>query len=177
MSYHARRRDTSPVTRELWDPFWEFADLRQGMTQLMGTVSSTGIAGDDPWSPLVDIDEDDDAWTVEADLPGVKKDDVHVELTDGELAISGEVKRREDNSVRRRRTRHTGRFEYRVTLPGKASADDIDASLENGVLTVRVPKSAQAKPRQFGGVLRLRNLWLHIQRRTQWSPSRSNARS
>ena len=116
---------------------------------LEGNLGDLGGLGEGAWSPLVDIEETDDAWIVEADLPGVKRGDVEVELRDGELAISGELKERERRGLLRRRTRRTGRFDYRVTLPGEFDADAIDASLEHGVLTVRVPKPQRAQPRRI----------------------------
>jgi HSP20 family protein len=97
----------------------------------------------------VDIEEAEDAWVVEADLPGVKKGDINIEVSDSELAITGEIKERERTGVLLQRARRTGQFEYRVTLPGDADTDNIDASLNEGVLTVRVPKPERAKPRRI----------------------------
>jgi HSP20 family protein len=98
---------------------------------------------------LVDIEETEDAWVVEAELPGVKKKDVNVEMRGPELIISGEVKERERKGILRRRTRRTGRFDYRVMLPGEAEPEGIDASLHDGVLTVRVPKPERTRPRRI----------------------------
>jgi HSP20 family protein len=70
----------------------------------------------------VDIEQGEDAWIVEAELPGVDPKDVSVELNESELAITGEIKERERKGILRRRERHTGRFDYRVT---RASAADI----------------------------------------------------
>jgi HSP20 family protein len=144
-----RRRENLPQSGETWDPFREIADLQQRMSQLMDNVWSAGGLGEAVWSPLVDIEETEDAWVVEADLPGVKKGDINIEVSDSELAITGETKERERRGVLRRRTRRTGHFEYRVTLPGDADTDNIDASLNEGVLTVRVPKPERAKPRRI----------------------------
>jgi HSP20 family protein len=148
MALPATRSDTAPQTREPWDPFREFSDLQRQMNQLLDSVWSTRAAGDGAWSPLVDIEETDDAWTVEADLPGVKKDNIHLDASDSELVITGEISERERKGALRRRTRRTGRFEYRVTLPGDVDTGNIDASLSDGVLTVRIPKPERAKPRQ-----------------------------
>jgi HSP20 family protein len=144
-----RRRENLPQSRELWDPLREIADLQQRMSQLMESVWPTAALSEVAWSPLVDIEEIEDAWLVEADLPGVKKGDVNVEVSDSELTISGEIKERERKGVLRRRTRRTGQFEYRVTLPGDADTEHIDASLNEGVLTVRIPKPERAKPRRI----------------------------
>jgi HSP20 family protein len=99
--------------------------------------------------PAVDIEETEDGWVVEAELPGVDKKDVTVELRDSELTITGEIKERKRVGILRRRTRRKGRFEYRVTLPGEADAEGIDASLHDGVLAVRVPKSERARSRRI----------------------------
>jgi HSP20 family protein len=96
------------------------------------------------WTPLVDIEETDNAWIVEAELPGVRRKDVNVEARDSEVVITGEIKERERKGIIRRRTRRTGRFEYRVTLPGRVDADKVEAKVADGVLTVRIPKSEQA---------------------------------
>jgi HSP20 family protein len=79
----------------------------------------------------------------------VKRDDINVEMREGELAIWGEIKERERKGILRRRTRRVGNFEFRVTLPGQADTENIEATVDNGVLTVRVPKSEQARPRRI----------------------------
>jgi HSP20 family protein len=108
-------------------------------------VPSPLLTEADGWSPLVDIEEQDDAYVLEAELPGVKREDVNIEIVGNELAITGEIKERERKGAVRRRTRRTGRFEYRVRLPDQVDASKIDANLDQGVLTVRVPKSAREK--------------------------------
>ena len=139
-----RREERAPAR---WDPLHELEDMHHRMGRLLESTLGDvgGLAGEAAWSPLVDIEETDDAWIVEADLPGVKRGDVGVELRDGELAISGELKKRERTGLLRRQTRRTGRFDYRVTLPGDVDPDSIDASLDQGVLTVRIPKHQGAR--------------------------------
>lgn len=149
MPFPVHRRENVPQTRELWDPFREIADLQRRMGQLMDSVWSGTALGEVAWSPLVDIEETEDAWVVEADLPGVKKGDIKIEVSDSELSITGKIKERERKGVLRRRTRRTGQFEYRVTLPGDADTEHIDASLKEGVLTVRIPKPERSKPRRI----------------------------
>jgi HSP20 family protein len=129
-----------------WDPVQELRELHERMDQLM---QGTGIETNGVWSPLVDIEETEDAWVVEAELPGVKKKAVNVEMRGPELIISGEIKERERKGILRRRTRRTGRFDYRVMLPGEAEPEGIDASLDDGVLTVRVPKPERTRPRRI----------------------------
>jgi HSP20 family protein len=147
-----RRRGGAP---ERWEPFQEFEQVTERMRRMLEeTFGGFGrwpsllqeTAG---WSPLVDIEEHDDAYVVEAELPGVRREDVDIELVGNELAITGEVKEKERAGVVRRRTRRTGRFAYRVTLPEPVDAEHIEASLAEGVLTVRVPKSERAQRKKI----------------------------
>jgi HSP20 family protein len=147
MALPVRRRDTAPQPVTRWNPVGELERLQDQLAQLMQRTEGNGD-GAAPFIPLVDIEETEDAWIVEADLPGVKPEDVNVELRGAELAISGEIKEREREGMLRRRTRKTGEFDYHITLPGEADADRIEARLENGVLAVRVPKPEQERPRR-----------------------------
>lgn len=83
------------------------------------------------------------------ELPGVSRDDIGVELTGQELAITGEYKNTETEGRALARARRAGHFEYRVLLPGQADADKITASLADGVLTVTIPKAETDKPRRI----------------------------
>lgn len=143
-----RRRGESAVPAR-FEPFAELQEMREQMDRLFGELSRGSLLGDEVWSPPVDLEEADDAWVVEAELPGVKQGDVTVELSDGELAIHGELKERERKGILRRRTRRTGQFDYRVSLPGEIDPDGVQADLKEGVLIVRVPKPASAKPRRI----------------------------
>jgi HSP20 family protein len=138
-----------PVRRntelQSWDLFRELDDLHQRMSRLLESSvgDARGVAG---WVPAVDVEENDDAFVVEAELPGVKLDDVSVDLQDNELRIHGEVKERERTGILRRQTRRTGQFDYRVVLPHEVDADNIEANLHEGVLRVQVRKAEQTKP-------------------------------
>jgi HSP20 family protein len=101
------------------------------------------------WAPLVDIEEMDDSYVVEADLPGVKREDVNIEIVGHELIITGDVKGREHKGELRRQMRRMGHFEYRLGLPTQVDPDKIEASLTDGVLTVRIPKSEKEQRRQI----------------------------
>ncbi|HEV7807187.1 MAG TPA: Hsp20/alpha crystallin family protein [Solirubrobacteraceae bacterium] len=131
-------------------PFQELEELQERALQMLqNTLGADPVAdGARIWVPLADIEETDDAWIVEAEIPGVKRDDVDIEVHDNELQISGTIEERERKGIMRRRARRTGRFEYRVTLPGRVDADSIDASLKHGVLTLRVPKPQEARPQR-----------------------------
>jgi HSP20 family protein len=101
------------------------------------------------WVPPVDIEETEDSYILEMDLPGVKPEDVNLELRDSnELRVTGQYRERERTGTMRRQSRRSGQFEYDVILPGEVDPEKIDASLEDGVLFVRLGK-AQAQPRRI----------------------------
>jgi HSP20 family protein len=133
-------------------PFAELDQLgermRRMLEQTFGDVA-TGLTEAVAWVPAVDIEEQDDAYVVEAELPGVKREDVNIELVGNELSITGEIKEKERQGVLRRRTRRVGRFEYRVRLRDQVDPEGVDANLSDGVLTVRVPKSERTQRRQI----------------------------
>lgn len=129
-----------------WDPIRELDELAERVNSLW----ETGLTGDlQRWAPLADVEEQEDAYSIELDLPGVKREDVDVQLNDHQLTVSGEIKEKERTGILHRRTRRVGQFHYAVTLPGDVDPDNVSARLHDGVLTVRVPKSAQAKPRRI----------------------------
>ncbi|MDN4517229.1 MULTISPECIES: Hsp20/alpha crystallin family protein [Mycobacteriaceae] len=132
-------RRHSPQT-DRWQPLREFEDLYSQMDRLwQSMLGAAGNAG--AWMPSADLTETKDNYVVEVELPGVRQDDIDVELVGNELVISGEIKERKREGLLRRRTRRVGNFEYRATLPGEIRDNDITASLAHGVLTVEVPKA------------------------------------
>jgi HSP20 family protein len=134
-------RSSNTHTQTLrWDPFRDFDSLFDQLGRWTDSVV---------WSPLADVSETDEQYLIELDLPGVRRDDVTVDLTGTTLAITGELEQAERAGVFHRRARRTGRFAYRVTLPRDVAGDAIEASMADGVLTVRVPKSEAAKPRRI----------------------------
>ena len=137
---------TTPRDLGRWDPIRELEELTERMNSLWQSGWGDAL---DRWSPLADVEETDDAYTVEIDLPGVQRDDVDIQLADRVLTVTGEVREKERTGVLRRRTRRVGRFHYSVTLPGEVDADSVSAQLHDGVLAIRVPKAAQAKARRI----------------------------
>jgi HSP20 family protein len=136
-------------SRTTAEPFRDLEEMQQRTLALLQRAFGDGLGDGGAWVPAVDIEETEDAWLVEAELPGVKRDDVDIEVHENELQISGEIKERERTGILRRRTRRVGRFEYRVTLPTALDQDSIEASLDGGVLTVRVPKPESARRRRI----------------------------
>ena len=120
--------------------------MRRMLEQTLGSFVSPALLSEAAaWTPLVDIEEEDEAYVIEAELPAAKREDVNIELLGNELAITGEIKERERKGIVRRKTRRVGQFDYRVTLPSHVDPKKIDAKLSDGVLTVRVPKAERAQ--------------------------------
>jgi HSP20 family protein len=101
------------------------------------------------FTPLADLEETDEAYLAEIELPGVALEDLSVEVAGGHLTVSGERKEKERVGILRRRTRTTGQFRYDVLLPGEVDDEHVEASLQDGVLTVRVPKPASVRRRRI----------------------------
>jgi HSP20 family protein len=133
---------------ERWEPLGEFERIRRLLDQTFGGFALPTIAEVASWSPPVDIEERDDAYMIEAELPGVDRKDVNIDLVGNELTITGEIKEKEREGILRRRTRRIGRFEYRVVLPDQVDPENVEAQLKDGVLTVRAPKSQRAQRRR-----------------------------
>jgi HSP20 family protein len=129
-------------------PFREVEDVYDRMGQLLNRVFGDLSRIDDlPWSPQADIAETDDAYVLSIDVPGVRKDQIDVQVHERDVVVTGEVIRSEDGRWFRR-GRPAGRFEFRATMPGDVNPDKVSAELADGVLTVRVPKAETAKPRR-----------------------------
>jgi HSP20 family protein len=152
-----RRGATGPARRtEQWPQSWrdgyapisEFDDLWDRMLNRFFAPPLTWSDWAHDWTPAVDVDKTEDAWIFEVELPGAKRDDVRVEVSDAELLISGKIDERERVGVVRRRARRSGSFEYRTTLPAGFAADRVDAKFADDLLTVRVPRSERAKTRR-----------------------------
>jgi HSP20 family protein len=103
------------------------------------------------WTPPVDIQETDDSYRIQAELPGLTKDDIQITLENNVLRLSGERKFEKDvkkeNYHRVERT--YGTFSRAFALPTQVSPDKVEAKFDSGVLTIVVPKAEQAKPRRI----------------------------
>jgi len=103
------------------------------------------------WSPSLDVFEEKDNVIVKAELPGMKKEDIEVTLVGDTLSISGERREEQENkdAENYRSERYFGRFQRSVTLPHQVELNKIQASYKDGILTVTLPKSEEAKRKQI----------------------------
>jgi len=118
------------------------------MEPFLGEAETGTVTG---FVPAVDIREKDDAYVVEAEIPGLKKEEITIDLGDGVLTLSGERKfeRDEKKDGYSRVERCYGTFRRSFTIPEHVLTDKIDASYKDGILTVTLPKGEVAKPKQI----------------------------
>jgi HSP20 family protein len=144
MAAPMRQRNSDDISR--WSPFTEINQLASQMERFFENAGDLRTL--DGFIPLADVEETDDAYIVEVELPGVKRSDINVELVGNRLVVTGERKERERKGIVRRRTRTIGQFRLEVLLPGEVASEGVEASLEHGELTIRVPKAGQEEPRR-----------------------------
>ena len=147
MALPVRRQDDSEPAR--WEPFAELSRLNQQLQRYVDNWRDLPSLFGEGFAPLADVEETDDAFVVELDLAGVKKDDVDIELSGRRLVVSGERKERERIGILRKRTRTVGQFRYEVVLPADLDEEGVSAALDEGVLSIRVPKAPGARPRRI----------------------------
>jgi len=137
------------------DPIGELSSIHERMNRLFGETFGSSLAPEEGWTrgwePAVDIFEADDAIVVRAEIPGVEKDQVGVEVKDGILTLRGERKFERDvkEESYHRIERSYGSFQRSFTLPVSVDPDKVRASLKNGVLEVTLAKKEQARPKQI----------------------------
>ena len=137
-----------------YDPFFGVRQLQDDINRLFSGYSSndsSGVTAD--WIPSVDINEYDEKFQLFVEVPGVDPKDVEITLESGVLTITGErfaqAEKAEENVVRRRAERGTGRFYRRFILPETVDADNVKATDRHGVLEIVIPKQARAQPRRI----------------------------
>ena len=138
-----------------WEPLRELSSLQNEVNRLFNTVVDAPVADSGErmrrWMPAMDLVEDQDAFVLRADLPGMRQEDVSIEFEDNVLTLSGE--RRSEHEERKegfhRVERAFGSFSRTLTLPKGIDPEAISASFDNGVLEVRIPKPEESKPRRI----------------------------
>jgi len=103
------------------------------------------------WMPLTDVAEDNDNYYLKADLPGIKKDDVKISYTNGNLSISGERAQEKESKDKQyhRIERSYGKYYRSFRLPEKIKEDKINAEFKDGQLNVTIPKAEEVKPKEI----------------------------
>jgi HSP20 family protein len=130
--------------------------MQQDMNRIVdeffrGDLLADGTFTQRDWHPAVDITENRDRYTLNAELPGISKEDVQVTLENNVLTIRGEKKtnaEQKEGDVHRIERRY-GSFERSFTLPAAVDVNKIDAQFKDGVLTLTLPKAEEAKPRSI----------------------------
>jgi HSP20 family protein len=122
--------------------------MRRQLDQMFDDVPQSASAG---VFPLINLTEDKDKYYVRAELPGVKGDELDIQVAGNNLAISGERKiATEDESAKyHRREREAGSFSRMIGLPGEVDTNKVEAKLDNGILTIEIAKAEIAKPKQI----------------------------
>lgn len=133
-------------------PFRDFMSLREAVDRLFedAFVRSAADGGTGAGTLPVDVYETNEEFVVQAGLPGLRPEDLNVTWEDHFLNISGEVRPVEQEGASYHlRERRFGRFQRLISFPAPVQAEKVEAQLESGILTVRVPKAEEARPKQI----------------------------
>ena len=147
------------ATMMRWDPFQDLRSAQDEMAQMSPMLAhALGLHGQPQgsdrataWAPALDISERKDAYLVTVELPGLKPEDLDITMEDGLLTIQGERQFTAESSEQQfhRVERRYGAFRRSITLPAQVQADQIEASFEDGVLQILVPKAEEATPKRI----------------------------
>jgi HSP20 family protein len=147
------------ATMMRWDPFQDLRSAQDEMAQMSPMLAhALGLQGQPQgsdrataWAPALDISERKDAYLVTVELPGLKPEDLDITMEDGLLTIQGERQLTSESSEQQfhRVERRYGAFRRSITLPAHVMAEGIQASFEDGVLQILVPKAEEAKPKHI----------------------------
>jgi len=134
-----------------WSPWRELESMQRHLSRVLDDSNMALGMDESHWLPAVDIRETADAIVVHAELPGIDKKDVKVDVRDGVLTISGERKYEKDVKEENvhRIERSYGSFTRSFSLPSHVDVNKVEAKLDNGVLEVRLPKTDTAKPKSI----------------------------
>jgi HSP20 family protein len=135
------------------DPFRTMKRMKRDIDKLFGELSAQPKykkLKSNHWSPSCDVKETDNSYIIHAELPGVQKEDIKVELQDGMLTISGEKKheKKEENEKWHMVERSFGKFQRSMAVPEGVTEENIKASFDNGVLQVEFPKPVKSLPQK-----------------------------
>jgi HSP20 family protein len=160
MAQKAKQTETRAVTP--WRPFMDLTAWEREMDRMMGDFFGRRMrplwperlfrGGDSEIiAPALDVYEEKDDIVVKAELPGMEKGDIEVDISDSELTLKGEKKKEEkiEEKDYYRCERSYGAFVRSIDLPRDVQADKVKASFKNGVLEVRLPKTEEAKTKEI----------------------------
>jgi len=139
----------------IWSPFRHLSLLRDEIDRLfdspLNALTSNSQQFLNGWLPTIDVYEDRDHLVLKAELPGMKKEDINIQLQGDVLTLSGERKEEEvfDKAETYRAERFLGKFQRSLTLPVSVDASKVQASYKDGILAVTLPKAEEAKPKQI----------------------------
>src|SRR5512133_2840586 len=148
------------TTMTRWDPFQDLRTAQDEMAQMspmlahalgLPTQQASGQATTTAWAPALDISEGKDAYLVTVELPGLKPEDLDLTMEDSLLTIQGERQRTSEPSDQQlhRVERRYGAFRRSITLPAHVMAEQIQASFQDGVLQILVPKAKETTPKRI----------------------------
>lgn len=135
-----------------WDPFREMVTMRRAMDRLMeNALPEQGDWQVPEWSLALDVVENADDFVIKASLPGVKPEDIDVTYSKGMLTIKGEIKdeSQSEQGQYHLRERRYGSFTRTITLPTSVKSEEIAADYKDGILTLRLPKMEEIKPKRI----------------------------
>lgn len=135
---------------KVWEPFRSFKPFYGDFGRRFDEVAE-GTAAEGNWHPSVDVYERDDSYVLKADLPGVSKEDIKIDVDKNTLTLKGEKKSEEKvekkNYVKVERS--YGSFSRSFSLSDKVNTEDIKANYKDGVLEITLPKKEEAKPKEI----------------------------
>lgn len=148
------------TTLTRWEPMRELADMRRNMDRMMerffdepflAPAGNWSRGSGSAWSLPLDVAEQEDAYVVKASVPGINPEEIEITLQDNVLTIKGETKTEKEDKQESYHVRELryGSFMRSVTLPMSVDADKVEATNENGVLTLRIPKAEAVKPKRI----------------------------
>ena len=135
-----------------WEPAREMMTLREAMDRLFDDAFTRPLSIRDGWSlttPAINMFQTDNEVVVKASIPGIKAEEVQINVTGDVLTLKGEVNQEEERKDRawHIREQRFGSFERSVALPTSVKSDQAEAVFENGILTITLPKADEVKPR------------------------------
>jgi HSP20 family protein len=136
-----------------WDPFQDMLSLREAMNQLLADsfVQPSAVRGAQSFVPAIDLSETEDGFLVEAQVPGLKPEDLEITCENNVLTIKGQIQQQAEDRKRHyhRVERRFGTFERSVGLPSSVKTEAIQATLNGGILRLEIPKAENVKPRRI----------------------------